>query len=324
MSAPTSMPDDSRVTMATSAPTELLLDDEATAIGFLPDGNYMLTASHGRAVQLWYIGDTATAPRPVWTASVGGLVKVSKPVVAFSGDGRWVAMGKPMSRSFKLLRANDGVEVGRVDWAQVDGWGPNGLAFRPDGWAVAVAYDNIDVWALTADGLGDRLARINVGFVTSFESIAFSRDCSYLAAAGGKMHFNQLFLWQTAGWTQVAKIPMQGAITALAWNPCFSEVAAVVGDRVLLLDVPSGRPLVSLEVGGAVTGVAFGTDGRSVAVGSDDRSARIFDVVSGGEVGRMSRPSAVTSVAFAPDGRLAVGDAEHAVVLWSATPSCDS
>lgn len=68
---------------------------------------------------------------------------------------------------------------------------------------------------------------------------------------------------------------------------------------------------------GAVTDVDFNVDATLRALGSDDHSARIYDVTAGIEVARVSRPFGVTAVTFAPDGRLAVGDDGNTVEFWS-------
>lgn len=298
--------------------TEFHLDDEPTFIAFDGCGR-MLTASQARSVQLWDVRDTTREPVGLWRADAGGIVKVNKPCVAFSADGQLVATGKPMSRSFRLLRGADGAQIGRVDWAQVDGWGPNGLAIAPRSDAVAVSFDCIDVWQASPAGLGQRLTRIKIGFWTSFESIAFSPAGDLLAGAGGKLSNNTLFVWHTANWAQVAKIPAQGGIAALAWSPTPGLLALAVGPSARLVEVPSGRVVGTFAVEANVRGVAFSPDGMLLAVASEDLSARVFHLGTGAEIARVSRPAPVTAVAFAPDGSLAVGDGAHTVQFW--TPS---
>lgn len=138
-----------------------------------------------------------------------------------------------------------------------------------------------------------------------------------LAGAGGKLSNNNLFLWQTGSWAQVAKIPARGEIAALAWSPTPGLLALAVGPSARLVEVPSGRMVSAFAVDANVRGVAFSPDGMLLAVASEDRSARVFDLGTAAEVARISRPAPVTAVAFAPDGSLAVGDGANTVQFWT-------
>ena len=66
--------------------------------------------------------------------------------------------------------------------------------------------------------------------------------------------------------------------------------------------------------GGNLAGVAFSADGSRIATAGDDRTARIWDAVTGLELLSLELPHAVTSIAFSPDGtELATGDANGIV-----------
>jgi len=52
--------------------------------------------------------------------------------------------------------------------------------------------------------------------------------------------------------------------------------------------------------------VAFSPDGKLVATGSWDNTARVFEAASGREVSRLAHQSTVDAVAFSPDGKLLV------------------
>jgi hypothetical protein len=68
-----------------------------------------------------------------------------------------------------------------------------------------------------------------------------------------------------------------------------------------------------------VDAVAFSPDGKLVATGSADNSARVFEAATGREVFRLARQNWVRSVAFSPDGKLvATGSDNHSARVFEA------
>ncbi|HEV3200661.1 MAG TPA: AAA-like domain-containing protein, partial [Bryobacteraceae bacterium] len=70
---------------------------------------------------------------------------------------------------------------------------------------------------------------------------------------------------------------------------------------------------------GDVTSVAFSPDGKLVATGSADNTARVFEAATGWEVSRLAHQGLVAAVAFSPNGKLvATGSADKTARVFQA------
>jgi WD40 repeat protein len=76
----------------------------------------------------------------------------------------------------------------------------------------------------------------------------------------------------------------------------------------LLLALPASaeeKAILTLSHEGGVHAIAFSSDGKLVLTGSDDRTAQLWDVTTGKQVGPSWRSGGqVQAVAFSPDGRV--------------------
>ena len=102
------------------------------------------------------------------------------------------------------------------------------------------------------------------------------------------------------------------------------EAPRKLGEVIHTLTWRTARPSeVAHAHAAAVRALTFSPDGTRLASGSNDRTARLWDTLTGEEVltlrGHMDQ---LRSVAFSPDGRcLASGSDDRTVKVWTRFPA---
>jgi WD40 repeat protein len=112
---------------------------------------------------------------------------------------------------------------------------------------------------------------------------------------------------------------MEPILHAAAPASVASDPPQVAREAVLPTDVvPLPSAVQVLRHDKDVNGVAFSPDGRLLATGSDDNTARVWDWASGQERARVTHDGDVFGVAFSPDGRLlATASFDDSASLWA-------
>ena len=214
----------------------------------------------------------------------------------------------------------------------------NATAFSPTGTAVAVALSNGTVALLN----GRTLAPLGKPFTVitgpgTAESVAFSPDGALLATGADDGSVRLFDVADPAHPRQLARVHDSGSdVYTVVFAPDGATVAAAsIDDLVRLWHVSrpggaGGAARASLTkagppLGGLASyaiGLAFSPDSAILAVGSADKTVRLWDVVHSAHpvlIGTpLTGPSGyVWAAAFSPDGKtLAVGVTDGTVWLW--------
>lgn len=159
------------------------------------------------------------------------------------------------------------------------------------------------------------------------QGVAFSPDGKTLAIAA--LGDEMAHLWDMKTGQQLPRFPdepsyyFHGHVLSIAFSP--KEMAYVLGTSsgyvVVVIAGEGAFSVRDIRAHGdnGVSCVAFSPDGKMIASGSWDKTAKLIDLQSGNIIRTLSGHEGwVNSVAFAPDGKtVATGSQDGAVRLWN-------
>jgi WD40 repeat protein len=201
---------------------------------------------------------------------------------------------------------------------------PFTIAFSPD-LRLAASADQIDTTIRLWDtATGKEWKRLKRGGMNIFR-LAFSPDGRTLLEAGG---VPSLFLWEVCSGQLRRSVPLPGPMGTAAYSPDGRRIAVAeyqpgppaprdpnARDLIRILDLSRNRHVSSLSGhAGSIHALGFSPDSRTLASGSDDTTALLWDV------GALDSPR--QPVALTPDQRAAcwadlAGGAERAYAcMW--------
>jgi len=281
--------------------------DKVTSVCFSPDGRYIASGSDDSTISLWDVRTGREVRR-----FEGHTHYVTS--VYFSPDGRYIASGSE-DRTIRLWDVRTGREVRRFE-GHTDS--VDSVCFSPDGRYIASAGgqdDTIRLWELDYTEndwkkshpfpILSKPKRVEV-FIEENKVVKSMLKCAENLIEEGIYNKAYEILRQAQS---IPGFEREGKLLEIL-TVCMRK-----GKRKNLKDLW----LNSILTGhiGYVTSVCFSPDGRYIASGSDDRTIRLWDIETGGEVRRFEgHTDKVTSVCFSPDGRyIASGSWDDTVSL---------
>jgi RNA polymerase sigma factor (sigma-70 family) len=319
-----------------------------------PDGKTVMTFGRGDAVRVWDLNtgkELRQVPVPNGTTCV-----------TLSPDGSVVAAGGPGS-AVELRDTATGKELRKLETNLP---GVVALAFSPDGKSFAARGPQSPLIRLfdvatgkesrvigeepDTGGEGFKVVRDVSGVLSPM--IAFTPAGRALATSGAK---NQLCLYDVSSGTKLREFAFaaEQAVEKFVFSPNGRSLATANRDGTLSVyetatgerrcqfgkaaDGASRRPVAMVMVNNMVydvlgtgqdvpVGLTFSQDGRVVAASNTEPAIRLWDTVTGKELGQLQgHQGNVVSLAFAPDGkRLISGSLDTTALLWDVAGSLKS
>jgi eukaryotic-like serine/threonine-protein kinase len=210
----------------------------------------------------------AGSDAPTASFNAPGLVNV----VAASSDGSVLACGCE-NGEVRVWSTGSGSLVGEFDEAD----GCTGLGVSPDGRFVAAGFRNGSalLWSLN----GKQVWKISGDWGFPISCVAFSPDGAHVAFGLQENSKATIHVIKASDQTTVCSIGGTGfGVTALAFSPSGNRIASGGNNRaVRVWDIPDGEELLTVrELEGNASALAFGPDGRSLAVCTTDGSILVY------------------------------------------------
>ena len=267
----------------------------------------------GGAIQPGVVGQSL----PDNTGEIDPLEAQSSPAnaIAFSPDGKLAAIASA-DKTVRIFDIDAGRDLRRCIGHTASVWA---VAFSPDGTQVLSGSKDgtVRLWEVES---ARELRRLD-GHTDLVTGVAFSPDG--LRTLSVSLN-GEAYLWdldRAAPIKDFAFAEEANYLTSVAFAPDGKRCAICAGKTILLVDVRSGRVLRRLHGhAGWVVQAVFSAAGDRLLSGSDDRTARLWNLETGLAMATLQgHEGGVKSVAFSPGAsRLLSGGNDATVRLWDA------
>ncbi|MGD8751631.1 MAG: WD40 repeat domain-containing protein, partial [Anaerolineales bacterium] len=230
-------------------------------------------------VQLWDIRSGQRLP-----SSIDPPEGAFTALADFSPDGKWLAIGQPVTRVIDPLTGDTKGEPLTFPIQDIESLALSRNAERLAG----ISEDMLVIWDLsTRETVTIPLSSIQSREISSFLDVEFSPDGNSVAAG---CDVDKLCLWDavTGDRLHVFAGAHTGPITAVAFSPDEAIIASGSSDGSMVFwEIALDEPMIhsSTEHGVAVTEIVFSTDGQRVASTDEDGK-----VIQWGFSGSSSKP----------------------------------
>ena len=294
-------------------------------LAFSPDGKYIGASFTDKSVVVW-----SMAEGKITCPSINGLSEYQDfSVLAFSPDGKSLAIGNSMSDNGKLTIwdpatcQTKGESIDTAKLANIDGVGAiaevTSLAYSPDGRQLAIgASDHLLVLDSTTMQPIREATVIHVNY--RIQSVIFSPDSGIMALG---MDDKTIVLLDAVTGQSIGKplIGQRGAIRSVDFSADgHSLVSGGMDASVLVWDLQN-QPL-SQTLAGQATVVAFSPNGQLLAsAAGSDGQIHLWDTNTWQRTGLplVENIGVVEALAFSPDGLLlAASGQDQRIHLWDA------
>jgi WD40 repeat protein len=231
----------------------------------------------------------AILPRPLVRLVHEGDIRT----LVFSPDGQWLATGSA-DRTAHVWDVATGREIVRIRHA-ID---VQALAFSADGRLLMTAdQDDVRVWKTDT---GAQVAHRRQQ----------SRPTAIVLTLGGEWLATQGYgrtarVWEPRTGRELLRVPFDDSIEAAAFSPDGNYLAAAGFHRTRVWEILSGKELPPIYLDGRWR-LTFSPGGQWLAMGTSDRTVRVWQVDNGSEVQQIRCEGCedhAIARAFSPDSR---------------------
>ncbi len=287
------------------------------ALGIV-DGGRLVSGSADKTVKMW----DATADKPVWSwASKSAVSAVAaraggKQIVVGSADG-WLAVIDTSSGEPKAISGMSAHNAGVA-----------AIAISTDGSRIATVGGDghWKLWAIAETGILTSTGKEEISKKTTtlpaLSTVAFRLDGKQIAFGGadGIVHIADTG-------TGVVTRGLRGHtdwITAISFAANGEQLLSVGVDKVCRVFELGKASASSSGHAMAIRAIAVNRDGTRIATGSDDRTVKVWNPITGKEIATLTGSTSNTnSVAFIGMDRVAAGGEDSRLRVWSIDPVKD-